>query len=357
MNFELSDEQRMLQDTLRRMLKENHDNVWSQLAQQGVFAALFSERDGGFGGSGFDLAVVFEEFGRAGTVEPVIESSLVCGGLIAELAFDSQRALLKRIVAGDVQLAFAHSEPASRYELNHVETRVEQHQLNGRKSVVINADAAEFILVSARSAGDVFDTSGIALYLVPANTAGVTMRTYEVTGGGRAADLVLDNVQLSSTECLSEDAFDAIESATASAIVALCAETLGAMETATSMTCEYLTTRQQFGLPLASFQALAHRVSEMLIELEQARSAVLLAAGHLHSDQHSRDLNISAAKNLLGRIGKLIAEESIQLHGGIGMTNEYQLGHFAKKIIMADHRYGDVDHHLERFVALSRPAI
>lgn len=352
MNFELSDEQQMLQDTLRRMLTQGDQRVWSQLADQGIFAALFSENNGGLGGSGFDLAVVFEELGRAGTTDPVIESSLVCGRLIAELASDSQSELLERIVAGDVQLAFAHSEPTSRYELSRVETQAQQHLINGRKSVVMNADAAELILVSARVAGDVADPSGIALYLVPSNTPGITINGYEVTGGGNAADVIFDNVQLAQSDCLSGDALSAIKSANAAAIVALCAQTLGAMETATSMTCDYMNTRQQFGLPLSTFQALAHRFADMLIELEQARSAVILAAGHLDSEAHARDLHISAAKNLLGRIGKLIAEETIQLHGGIGMTDEYQLGHFAKRIIMADHRYGDTDYHLERFIAL-----
>lgn len=353
MNFELSSEQRMLQDTLRRMLEHGDDSVWSQLAEQGVFAALFSEQHGGLGGGGFDLAVVFEELGRAGTVDPVIESSLLCGRLIAELAADTQSELLERIVSGDVQLAFAHTEPTSRYELTRVETQARQHLINGRKSVVMNADKAELLLVSARSSGEVADPSGIALYAVPANAPGVTCNSYEVTGGGYAADVILDNVQLAQADCLSGDALTAIDSANAAAIVALCAQTLGAMETAMSMTCDYMMTRQQFGLPLATFQALSHRVADLLIELEQARSAVILAAGHLDADTHARDLHISAAKNLLGRIGKLIAEETIQLHGGIGMTAEYRLGHFAKRIVMADHRYGDTDYHLERFIALS----
>ncbi len=354
MNFELSDEQRMLQDTLRRMLDDSGDSAWSQLAEQGIFAALFSEDNGGLGGSGFDLSIVFEELGRAGTTDPIIESVLVCGRLIASLAADSHSELLGRIVAGDVQLAFAHSETTSRYELNRVETHADHHCLNGVKSVVVNANAAHLFLVSARIAGDVADSSGIALYLVPVNTPGITVVNYELTGGGQAADITFDNVQLTQNDCLSTDALIAIDSATAAAIVALCAQTLGAMETTVSMTCEYMRTRQQFGRPLATFQALAHRLADMLIEVEQARSAVILAAGHLDADAHSRDLHASAAKNLLGRIGKLIAEESIQMHGGIGMTDEYRLGHFAKRIIMADHRYGDVDFHLERFIALSK---
>ena len=353
MNFELSDEQKILQETLRRMLDGSRASVWSLLAEQGVFAALYSEQHGGHGGSGFDLALVFEELGRAGSDDPVIDSALICGRILMDLAADSHTDLIHRVVVGDVQLAMAHSEPATRYELHRVETRVNQHVLNGRKSGVFNAGNAEFLLVTARSQGETTDRDGIALYLLPANTPGVTIHSYEVTGDGNAAEVILHNVQLTESECLSIDALSAIESANASAIVAQCAQTLGAMETAVSMTCDYLDTRQQFGRPLATFQALAHRVADLQIELAQARSSVILAAGNLDADTDTRDLHLSAAKNLLGRAGKLIAEETIQLHGGIGMTDEYRLGHFAKKIIMADHRFGDVDYHLERFIALS----
>ena len=359
MNFALTDEQRMLQDALRRRLADTDaGSAGAALTELGVHAALFSESAGGLGGSGADLAVVFEELGRAGVVDPVIESSLLCGTLLSELAAASQPQLLARVVAGEAQLAFAHSEPDSRYDLNRVTTRAttaaEQVELTGRKSVVVNAEAAEQLLVSARSEGRDDATEGIALYLLPASTPGVTLHGYDMANGGRAADVILEKVHLPTSSCLSSNAFAAIEHATAAATVAQCAETLGAMETATAMTNDYLCTRQQFGRPLASFQVLAHRLVDMYVELEQARSAVIMAAGHLGADKTIRDLNISAAKNLLGRVGKLIAEESIQLHGGIGMTAEYQLGHFAKRIVMADHRFGDVDYHLERFIASSR---
>ena len=355
MNFDLSDEQRMLQDTLRRMLQvqaAESGSVWAQLAELGVFAALFGEEHGGFGGTGFDLAVVFEELGRAGVTDPVIDSALICGCLLGELAVESHSGLLERIVAGEVQLAFAHGEPQARYDLNRVETSAKDHVLNGRKSVVVNAEAAEMLLVSARTTGQADDKSGIALYLVPADVPGMSLHNYELVDGGRAADIIFDNVHLSESDCLSSDAFSAIENAIAAAIVALCAQTLGSMETAAAMTNEYLGTREQFGRPIGTFQTLAHRFADMMIELEQARSAVILAAGNLQAEPLVRDRHISAAKNLLGRTGKLIAEEAIQMHGGIAMTEEYRLGHFAKRIVMADHRFGDTDHHLEQFIGL-----
>lgn len=357
MNFELTDEQRMLQDTLRRMLASSQGSAWQPLAEQGVFAALFSEQYGGLGGSGFDIAVVFEELGRAATIDPVLDSALLCGWLIAEVASETHSELLADIVSGEVQLAFAHTEPASRYALSHVETTIEQRAqqqvLNGQKSVVVNARCAGYLLVSARDeAAD--DRNCIALYLVPANSSGISMYHYEMSGGGQAAEVTFENVAVSSADCLSADALPPIESAVAAALVAQCADTLGAMETVMSMTTDYLGTRQQFGRPLATFQALSHRVADMLIELEQARSAVILAAGHLDADPVTRDLHGSAAKNLVGRVGQLIAEESIQLHGGIGMTDEYQLGKYARRIIMADHRFGDIDYHLERFIELGK---
>ncbi len=360
MNFELTDEQRMLQDTLRRMFDTSQNNVWAQFEQQGVFAALFTEQYGGLGGKGIDIAVVFKELGRAGVVAPVLDSTLTCGWLVALLAAEIQSDLLGRVVEGQVQLAFAHAEPASRYELGYVETSSTQQSgqtvLNGQKSVVVNADNAEYFLVSARVEGAADDKAGIALYLLPANTDGLSLYSYEVISGGFAADITLQNVVVNAGDCLSVDALPAIEHAAAAAMVAQCADTLGAMETVMAMTTDYLATRQQFGRPLATFQALSHRVADMLIELEQARSAVILAAGHLESEPAVRDLHVSAAKNLVGRTGKLIAEESIQLHGGIGMTDEYRLGSFVRRIIMADHRFGDVDYHLERFMALSNGA-
>lgn len=358
MNFELTDEQRMLQDTLRRMLESSQGSAWQPLAEQGVFAALFSDQHGGLGGSGFDIAVVFEALGRAATVDPVLDSALLCGWLLAEVASGTHSELLANIVNGEVQLAFAHTEPASRYALNYVETTIDQRGkqqvLNGQKSVVVNAQRAEYLLVSACSEAAAGDRNRIALYLVPANSSGISMYQYEMSGGGQAAEVTFENVAVSSADCLSTDVLPVIESAVAAAVVAQCADTLGAMETVMSMTTDYLGTRQQFGRPLATFQALSHRVADMLIELEQARSAVILAAGHLDADPVTRDLHGSAAKNLVGRVGQLIAEESIQLHGGIGMTDEYQLGKYARRIIMADHRFGDIDYHLERFMELGK---
>ncbi|WP_424985182.1 acyl-CoA dehydrogenase family protein [Microbulbifer sp. S227A] len=373
MNFDLTDERQMLQDTLRRFLADRYTTadrnaiidseagyspeIWAQLAELGVLGALFSEADGGFGGAGFDITTVFEALGRAGVVEPVLESAVLGGGLIAALGDETQNALVAEVIGGGLHLAFAHGEPASRYDLSRVETTAradgDDIVLNGRKAVVANAEASHHLIVSARERGAADDTDGISLFLVPAGVAGLGLRGYPMLAGGRAAEVTLDEVRLPSSARLGAagGAFPAIAERIAAANVALAAETLGAMETAVELTRDYLMTRQQFGRPIGTFQALAHRFSDLLIELEQARSGVINAAGHLgHGD---RDRQIAAARNLIGRVGRLVAEESIQMHGGIAMTQEYELAHIAKRIVMNDHRLGDTDYHMERFIALS----
>lgn len=375
MNFDLTEERQMLQDTLRRFLSDKYDtaarnaildsetglseDIWNGLAELGIIGALFSEDDGGFGGAGFDIAVVFEELGRAGVVEPMLDTAIFGGGLLAALGDDAQKEMVEEVIGGALHLAVAHGEPASRYDLNRVETTAkaagDSIVLNGRKAVVVNAEAADHLIVSARESGAVGDVDGISLFVVPSDAAGLTMRGYALMAGGRAAEVTLDDVSVPASARLGEagKALPAIENAVAAANVALAAETMGAMQSATELTKDYLMTRKQFGRPIGTFQALAHRMSDMLIELEQARSAVINAAGHLESDSRIRDMQIASARNLMGRVGRLVAEESIQMHGGIAMTQEYELAHIAKRITMADHRFGDTDYHLERFIALS----
>lgn len=375
MNFDLSEEQQMLQDTLRRFLADRYttttrnniiesdaglsSEIWTEMAELGIIGALFTDDQGGFGGAGFDISTVFEELGRAGVVEPFLDTGILGGGLIALLGNDTQKELLKEVIAGALHLAFAHGEPTSRYDLNRVETTAkaagDDIVLNGRKAVVVNAEAAGYLLVSARENAVLDAADGISLFLVPAGTAGLTLQGYPLLSGGRAAEVTLDDVRLPNSARLGTagKAFAAIEAQVAAANVALTAEAVGAMETAIELTREYLMTRKQFGRPIGTFQALAHRFSDLLIELEQARSAVINAAGHLEGDAHVRDLNIAATRNLIGRVGRLVAEESIQMHGGIAMTQEYELAHIAKRIVMTDHRFGDTDYHLERFIDLS----
>ncbi|MEH6737590.1 MAG: acyl-CoA dehydrogenase [Sulfitobacter sp.] len=375
MNFDLTEERQMLQDTLRRFLRDRYDTaarnkilesdsgmstaIWAELAELGVIGALFTEEQGGFGGKGFDIAVVFEELGRAGVVEPFLDTAVLAGGLIADLGDADQLAHVEGVIDGSLQLAFAHGEPTSRYELTQVSTSATEKAgnvvLNGRKAVVVNAEAADMLVVSARESGAQGDADGISLFLVPKDAKGLTVQGYALLAGGRAAEVTLDDVTVPASARLGAagKAASAIEARIAVANVAQTAETLGAMETACALTKDYLGTRKQFGRPIGTFQALAHRMADLLIEMEQARSAVILAAGCLEQDRVTRERQISATKNLIGRVGRLVGEESIQLHGGIAMTQEYELAHIAKRIVMADHRFGDVDYHLERFIALA----
>ncbi|WP_164661905.1 acyl-CoA dehydrogenase family protein [Tropicibacter sp. Alg240-R139] len=373
MDFNLTEERQMLQDTLRRYLSERYtttkrnaiidsdaghsDEIWGELAELGVIGALFTEEQGGFGGAGFDISTVFEELGRAGVVEPFLDTAILGGGLIAALGDDAQHGLVEEVIGGGLHLALAHGEPASRYDLSRVETTAKvdggEIVIEGRKAVVINAEAAGFLIVSAREGGGPFSLDGISLFLVPADADGLTMQGYPMMSGGRAAEVTLDNVRVPTSARLGAEGvgFEALADVVARANVALAAEAMGAMESATELTREYLMTRKQFGRPIGTFQALAHRFSDLLIELEQARSAVTNAAGHLDSDD--RDRQIAAARNLIARTGRLVAEEAIQMHGGIAMTQEYELAHIAKRIVMTDHRFGDADYHLERFIGLS----
>jgi len=362
MDFNLTEERQMLQDTLRRFLADtdaqNSAALWADLAELGIIGALFSEEDGGFGGSGFDLSVVFEEIGRAGASVPLLETGVLAGGLIAALGGEGDKTRLEDVIAGTQQLAFAHGEPLARYDLSHVGTTAKStpdgYVLNGHKSVVMNGGRADTLIVSARTAGGVSDTDGISLFLVEASD--VQRRSYQTISGADAAEIYLSDVNLPENALLGPigGSFDAIETQVARATAALCAEAVGAMESAKGMTIEYLQTRQQFGRPIGKFQALQHRMADVLVEIEQARSATINICGHLTADRALRERHVSAAKNLIGRVGRLVAEECIQMHGGIGMTGEYALAGFAKRMTMIDHQWGDTDHHLERFIALSR---
>ncbi|MBJ3764179.1 acyl-CoA dehydrogenase family protein [Maribius pontilimi] len=371
MKFDLTEERQMLQDGLRRFMRDSWDKstreavldgdtgysseAWQGLAEMGVIGALFTEDDGGFGGAGFDLSVVFEELGRAGATEPLLEVVLA-GGLIARRGSDDQKAVLESVIAGETQLAFAHTEPASRYDLDRVSTEATKSgdgfTLSGRKAVVVNGPNADHIVVSARTSGEVADRDGISLFVVKKGAEGMDLRGYRTMAGSHAAEIALDNVQ---AELLGSegDAFDDIEWAVARATGALSAEALGLMEACRKLTADYLKQRTQFGKPIGKFQALQFRMADVLIEIEQARSAVINLCGNLDQPRDLRERHVSATKQLIGAVAKLVVEESIQMHGGIGMTEEYDLAHLTRRLTMCDHRLGDTTYHLSRFTRLA----
>ena len=375
MNFELTEERQMVQDSLRRFLQSEYSqdlireqsdtetgfshNIWSSLAELGITGALFSEADGGYGGTGFDIALVFEELGRVGALEPLLDTAVLAGSLPGLCGDDRHQSLIESIMDGSVQLALAHAEPRNRYELSRVETRArreaDEYVLDGHKAVVVNAPAADHIIISARTAGDVDDDAGICLFLVPVGSKGIELQSYTISSGARASELVLDGVRVPVSTLLGKEgeASSALEYAHAKATVALCAEAVGLMESIKDLTVNYLKVRNQFGQALGKFQVLQHRMADMLIEMEQARSALINIAGHLDAPRQEREKHVSAAKNLIGEVSKLVVEESIQMHGGIGITMEYELAHLVRRLVMVDHRFGDTTHHLERFIDLA----
>lgn len=376
MDFKHNEERRMLEDTITRFLEKDYpmsrrneaagsdlgydQRAWAQMAELGVFMALFDEAHGGFGGEGFDFALVFEAMGRALFVGPVVESIVLAGGALAASSNDAHGVYLEEMLSGGARATFAHFEDQGRYDIAHVATKAVQSGdswiLDGTKSVVAFCEGADSIVVSARVDGNVNDAEGLALFLVPKNTKGVDLRSYALLDGGSASELTLNDVTLPGGSLIGEagKAFAILEEIIGKATLAVSSEALGIMEVIKTMTIEYLQTRKQFGVAIGRFQALQHRIAEVLLEIVQARSAVINAAADLGKTRNIREQTLSATKYSMGRIGRLVAEESIQLHGGIGMTWEYDLGHYAKRLVMIDHEYGDEDYHLQRFIAFGR---
>ncbi|KVG25415.1 acyl-CoA dehydrogenase family protein [Burkholderia diffusa] len=380
MDFQHTEDRRMLADTLNRFIAERYafpvrDRIaqsadgfdramWRRFAELGAVGALFPEADGGFGGTGFDIAVVFECLGRGLVVEPFL-GALLAGRALSLAGGDAHRDKLAALIDGNASAAFAHDEPGSHYELTTVRTRAERTAggwvLTGAKGVVDQGAQAAFFVVSARVSGDDDDAAGIGLFVVPADAPGVSLRDYRKIDGGRAAEVRFARVVLPADAALgAPDSDDGeagamlLEHVLGYGLLALSAQALGAMDVAKDATLDYLRTRKQFGLPIGSFQALQHRMADLLLEVEQARSAVINAAAQLDAPRVARERALAAAKYSIGRIGTLVAEESIQLHGGIGMTWELPLSHYAKRLVMIDHQLGDEDHHLARYIALSK---
>ena len=365
MDFQLSEERQMLADMLNRFVRDEYPigvrhkaaameggfdpAMWAQMAELGAVGALIPAEAGGFGGMGEDIAVVFEALGRGIVVEPFLSTGIL--GATA-LVGGEKMDLLEEVVAGTKLLALAHTEADSRYEMSRVGCKADGDRITGQKSVVLNAATADLLIVSARSSGDIDDEDGLDLYLVDAKDAGVSMRSYGMVEGGHASEVTLNGAVGEKLP----GGYLLLERVLGAGVLALCAEALGAMEVCKETTLEYLKTRKQFGVNLGRFQALQHRMVEMTIAIEQARSITMLAAGQFEADRLTRERTLSAAKNLISRVARLVSEETIQLHGGIAMTWEYSAPHYAKRLTMIDHLLGDEDFHLYRFLHLGDAA-
>ena len=345
MEMVISDERRMLRDSLRGSLARmaGQPGLWPALADLGIGAALLREEDGGMGGTGADIALIAEETGRAAAQTPMIDSILLGAATLA--AAGGHDDLVERLIAGDTTAALADLEPGQRYSpARGCVARSEggQTRLSGAKTLVVGGDTAEWFLVTASD-----DANGTGVYLLAGDAPGLTRRGYPLMEGGAGADLELASCP---AHYLGPRAL--LDRPIASAVLAICADAVGVIERVLEMTADYLRTRQQFGQPIGRFQVLGHRMADLLIELEQARSASANLAEAL--DRADRDLMLAAAKVTLGQTARLVAEEAIQMHGGIGLTQEYGLGDLVRRLLAADARFGDADHHLEEFARMTR---
>jgi alkylation response protein AidB-like acyl-CoA dehydrogenase len=373
MDLRLTDEQRQLQETVARFVRKDYtferrreilaaqqsfsDETWRALADLGLLAVGIPEEHGGLGGNAIETLLVVEEFGRALLLEPYVPSVVVGSWLVARHGSPQQRStLLPSAIEGDTRFAFAHEEPGGRFDFASVATRARQDgttiRLDGRKSVVIHGEAAQFLIVSAREHGAAADRAGVSLFLVPTAASGVTASGYATHDGMRACDVTLTDVRVSPADRLGEpgEAAPVIEHAHERAIAAGCAEAVGAMSALIEITATHLKTRKQFGVPIGSFQALQHRMADMLMRLEQARSMSLLAAARIeHADALERRRAIAAAKMLVGRSARFVGQQAVQLHGGVGVTDELNVSHYFKRLTALDALFGDADHHLARY--------
>ncbi len=374
MDFDFSEEQRLLKDSIDGLLKSSYDfearkkyraekcgyskAIWGKFAEQGLLGLPFSEDDGGFGAGPIETMIVMEAFGRNLVIEPYLDTVVLGGGFLRRGSSEQRAAHLPGIIDGSRTLAFAQLERDSRYDLGDVTTSAKKsgsgYVLNGEKFVAGHGDTAGTIIVTARTAGGQRDPKGVGVFVVPANAKGVDIRGYETQDGGCAADIKLGNVEVGADAVIgdAEDGLSIINQVVDDARIALCAEAVGAMEEALKISVEYIKERKQFGVAIGSFQALQHRAADMFTALETARSMSYLASmASSLTDLDERAKMVAAAKVQIGRAARFVGQSSVHLHGGIGVTMEYRIGHYFKRLTMIDHQFGDADFHLARVAA------
>lgn len=373
MDFDYSEDQQLLQESVQRFVRENYgfearrqlvateqgwsDAHWAQFAELGWLGIPFPEEHGGLGMSGVETMVVMEAIGNGLVAEPYLSTVVMGGGAVAAAGSDEQKAeILPAVAEGKCKLAFAFAERQARYNLQDVEVRAEAanggYRLSGMKSVVFGAPTADRLVVSARTAGGSRDAEGITLFLVNKDAPGLSVRGYPTADGLRAGEVMLDGTP---GDALGEvdGGLATVEEVVDRAIAAVSAEAVGLMATLNNMTLEYLKTREQFGQPIGRFQVLQHRMVDMFIAHEEAKSMAMMAAMRIdEEDADARKKAMSAAKVQIGKSARFVGQQSIQLHGGIGMTDEYAAGHYFKRLTMIDRSFGDNDYHLRRYAAL-----
>ncbi|MEO0419177.1 MAG: acyl-CoA dehydrogenase family protein [Pseudomonadota bacterium] len=376
MDFNFTEEQDMVRDGLSRMVREQYDwetrqkaiasedgwspQVWAQLAELGILGMPFSEEVGGFGGGAVDAMVVMEEFGKGLVVEPFVPTVVCAGGFLKHAGTEAQQEEhLSAIIGGERVFAFAYGEPKGRFDYSDIGTTAKKdgdgYVINGHKAVVIGAPWASHLIVTARTGGSRREAEGVSVFVVDKSASGISTRDYATVDGRRASEVYFENVSVPADALIGEEggAIPLIELVTDEAIAALCAEACGAMKVAHAQTLEYSKQRKQFGVPIGKFQVLQHRMVDMYTAYETAVSLTYLATLKLGEEASVRMRHVSAAKVGVGQSARLVGQDAVQIHGGNGVTDEYQIGHYFKRLTLFDTEFGNVDHHMKRHVALS----
>ena len=372
MNFELSEEQKMIQQNVERFVQDNYDlpkrvelssqdpgyskDYWNSMAELGWLGLPFNEEDGGFGGNQIDTLVIMEQFGKGLVLEPFLANVVLGGGAIQIGGSEElKNEMISSLIEGSKQLTLAYAEQQSRFDLEDVATSARQegdkYIINGQKSMVLNAESSDHIVVVTRTNGGQVDEEGITLFLVDSDSKGLERNNFPTVDGLRASEITFDNVEVSSERMLGDldKGFTILRTIANNAILALCAEAVGAMEVLYKDTVEYTQQREQFDHPLSDFQVLQHRMVDMFMEYEQCKSLLFRATMETIQDPDMAQRTIHALKHLIGKSGIFVGENAVQLHGGMGVTEELRVGHFFKRLLVIDSQFGNADFHLDKF--------
>lgn len=374
MDFSFTEEQTLLRNMVQSFVQDNYDfdsrmkivrseegmsrEIWGQFAELGLLAAPFSEEMGGLDGGPIETMVIMEELGRGLVVEPYLPTIVLCGGILSRHASDAQKEVhLPGIIGGEDVWALAYAEPQSRFNPADVLTSAKAdgdgYVLNGTKAVVAAAPWASKLIVSARISGDQRDSDGIGLFIVEKSASGVSTQDYPTVDGNRASEVTLENVTVGADALIggAGNGLALLDEALDYGIGAVCAEAIGHMKCLNDATVEYCKTRKQFGVPIGSFQVLQHRMVDMFMEYEQSVSMTYMVNMKLTESEAERKKAAAGAKVQIGKSGRFVGQEAVQLHGGMGMTEELNVGHYFKRLTVIDTQFGNVDHHLKRFAA------
>jgi pimeloyl-CoA dehydrogenase small subunit len=375
MDFSYTEEQTLLRDSVARFLADRYDfetfkrvsrgepgwrpDIWKQFAELGLFGASLPEDFGGLGGGPIETMIVMEEFGKALVVEPYVSTVTVGGGLLRHAGSDAQKQeWLPKIAAGETVMAFAFAEPQGRYNLADLTTTAKpsgaNYVFNGQKAVVLGGPWADTLIVTARTGGGQRDANGVSVFLVDKKSTGISTRDYATVDGLHASEVTFENVDVPASNLMGPESegLPLVEQAVDEAIVAHCAEAVGCMKVLQDATVQFSKTRKQFGVPIGKFQVLQHRMVDMFINTEQSVSITLMATLKLHENATERKKAASAAKVQIGKAGRFVGQQAVQIHGGMGMTDELNVGHYFKRLSMLDTLYGNLDHHLKRYASL-----